>query len=108
MSTSIRISDHRYVDHVEPLGQPSVARQLTAGAASASTALSSNTCRLSIRCRNADARYVVGPGTQTANASTSHFIASGERLDISVPFGSSIGYIRAGSSDAILEVSELI
>lgn len=108
MSTSIRVPDHRYVDHVEPLGQPSVARQLTAGATSASTDLSSNTCRISIRCRNSDARYVVGVGTQIANASTSHFIASGERLDISVPFGSSIGYIRAGASDAILEVSELI
>lgn len=93
---------------MEPLGIPSVARQLTAGSASASTALTSNVSRLSIRCRNADARYVVGVGTQTANASTSHFIANGERIDIAVPQGASIGYIRAATTDAILEITELI
>lgn len=108
MSTTISIPNNRYIDNVEILGQPSVAYQLTTGAASASTTLSTNTCRISIRCRNADSRYVIGMGTQTANASTSHFIANGERLDIAVPPGASIGYIRAGSADGILEVSELI
>lgn len=108
MSTTRNVPNNRYVDRVEPLGIPSVARQLTAGSASASTALTSNVSRLSIRCRNADARYVVGVGTQTANASTSHFIANGERIDIAVPQGASIGYIRAATTDAILEITELI
>lgn len=108
MSTTIQVPNNRFVDHVEPLGQPGVARQLTAGASSASTALTSNVGRISVRCRNADARYVIGKGIQTANASTSHFIAAGERLDLAVPLGSSIGYIRAGSNDGILEVTELI
>jgi hypothetical protein len=108
MSTTRNVPNNRYVDRVEPLGTPSVARQLTAGTASASTALTSNVSRLSIRCRNADTRYVVGVGTQTANASTSHFIANGERIDIAVPQGASIGYIRAGTTDGILEITELV
>ena len=108
MSTTIQVPNNRFVDHVEPLGKPGVARQLTAGVASASTALTTNISRVSIRCRNADVRFRVGVGTQTANASTSHFIAAGERLDLAVPFNSAIGYIRAGSNDGILEVTELI
>lgn len=106
-STTRNNPNYRHVDHVEPLGIPAVARQLTAGSASASTTLTSNISRISIRCRNADARYVIGVGTQTANASSSHFIANGERIDIAVPQGSSIGYIRVGTTDAILEVTEL-
>ena len=108
MSTTRNVPNNRYVDRVEPLGTPSVARQLTAGSTSASTALTSNISRLSIRCRNADVRYVVGIGTQTASASTSHFIANGERIDIAVPIGATIGYIRAGSTDGILEITELV
>lgn len=107
-STTRNNPNNRYVERVEPLGVPSVARQLTAGSASTSTALTSNISRISIRCRNADARYVVGVGAQTANASTSHFIANGERIDIAVPQGSSIGYIRATTTDAILEITELV
>ena len=108
MSTTIQVPNNRFVDHVEPLGRPGVSRQLAAGVASASTALTTNVGRISIRCRNADVRFVIGVGTQTANASTSHFIAAGERLDLAVPFKAAIGYIRAGSNDGILEVSELI
>jgi hypothetical protein len=95
---------------VEPLGIPSVARQLTATASSQSTALTANVSRISIRARTCDIRYVVGVGTQTANASTSHFIANGERLDIAVPFGGSIGVIRdtAASVDGSLAVTELV
>ena len=96
-------------DHVEPLGIPSVARQLTATATSASTTLTANISRISIRARSCDIRYVVGVGTQTANATTSHFIANGERLDIAVPFGASIGVIResAATVNGSLAVTEL-
>jgi hypothetical protein len=94
---------------VDPLGIPTVARQLAATATSASTALTATTSRISIRARFADIRFVVGVGTQTANASTSHFIANGERLDIDVPLGASIGVIResAASVNGSLAVSEL-
>jgi hypothetical protein len=94
---------------VDPLGIPTVARQLTAAATSASTALTATTTRISIRARFADIRFVVGVGTQTANASTSHFIANGERLDIDVPLGASIGVIResAATVNGSLAVSEL-
>lgn len=92
----------------EPLGLPSVSRQLAAGSASANTALTTTCRRLSIRARSADIRYVLGTTSQTANASTSHFIAQDERLDIDVPSTTpNIAVIRAGSVDGTLEVTEL-
>lgn len=111
MTYTASVDNGRFsADAVEPLGIPSVARQLTATATSASTTLTANVSRISIRARSCDIRYVVGVGTQTANASTSHFIANGERLDIGIPFGASIGVIRdtAATVDGSLTVTELI
>ncbi len=92
---------------VEPLGRPLEARQLPAGATSANTALT-NTCRrASILARSADIRYSIGSVPQTANASTSHLISLGERLDVELPGTPNIAVIRAGGTDGVLEVSEL-
>ena len=109
MSTTINIPNNRYVDHVETLGIPTVARQLTATATSANTVLTANISRISIRARGCDIRYVVGVGAQTANASTSHFIANGERLDLAVPSGANIAVIResAATVNGSLDVTEL-
>jgi hypothetical protein len=54
-------------------------------------------------------RYVVGTGAQTANASTSHFIAQDERLDIAVPAGATIAAIReaAATVNGFLDITEL-
>lgn len=95
---------------VSPLGIPGVASQLTATNISANTALTATVTRISLRARNADIRYIVGTGVQTANGSTSHFIANGERLDIGVPLSANIGYIRdsAAGTNGILEVTELV
>jgi hypothetical protein len=85
MTYTTSVSNGLYsADAVEPLGIPTVARQLAATTTSANTTLTANISRISIRARFADIRYVVGVGAQTANASTSHFIANGERLDIAV------------------------
>lgn len=92
---------------VDTLGLPTVARQLAAGATSANTALTATCRRISIYARTADIRYSVGTVAQTANATTSHWIASGERLDIDVPAGANIAVIRAGTTDGVLELSEL-
>lgn len=110
MSTTHTINNGAYVDHVEPLGQPGVARQLTATTTSANTALTANISRISIRARGCDIRYAIGVGTQTANASTSHFIANGERLDLAVPFNANIAVIResAATVNGSLAVTELI
>ena len=110
MSTTVNIPNNRFVEHVEPLGIPGVARQLTATNTSQSTALTANISRISIRARGCDIRYRIGVGTQTANASTSHFIANGERLDLAVPQGASIAVIREASAtvDGSLAVTELI
>jgi hypothetical protein len=93
----------------EPLGIPTVARQLAVTTTSASIALTAGCKRISIRARGCDMRYVVGVGAQTANASTSHFIAQDERLDIAVPAGSTIAAIResAALANGSLAITEL-
>lgn len=91
----------------EPLGLPIVARQLAAGAASANLALTVGTNRISVYARDADIRYALGTSAQTATG-TSHFIASGERLDLVAPIGTpNIAAIRAGTTDGTLEITEL-
>jgi hypothetical protein len=110
MTYTTSVSNGLYsADAVEPLGIPTVARQLAATVTSANTTLTANISRISIRARFADIRYVVGVGAQTANASTSHFIANGERLDIAVPLGASIAVIResAATVNGSLDVTEL-
>ena len=92
----------------EPLGIPGAARQLAAGATTANTALTAGVFRISMRAVNADIRFAVGAGSQTANATTSHFIANGERLDFAVPPDANIAVIRDGSTSGTLEVTELI
>lgn len=93
----------------EPLGRPTVARQLAASTSSASVGLTAGCTRISIRARGADLRYVVGVGAQTANASTSHFIGQDERLDIALLAGSTIAVIRdtAATADGSLAITEL-
>jgi hypothetical protein len=90
----------------DTLGAAGVARQLSAGAASANTALTTTCRRVSIHARGADIRYVIGTGAQTASG-TSHYIASGERLDLNVPASAQIAVIRAGTVDGTLELTEL-
>lgn len=92
----------------EPLGIPGAARQLAAGATTANTALTAGVFRISMRAVGADIRFALGAGSQTANATTSHFIANGERLDFAVPPDANIAVIRDGSTNGTLEVTELI
>lgn len=91
----------------EPLGQPSVARQLAAGATSVNTALTASADRISIFARGGAIRFSIGSTSQTATG-TSHYIASGERLDFRLPDTPNIAVIRADETDCTLEVSELI
>ena len=96
-----------YDNSVEPLGKAGAAKQLTAGSASANTALSTSVRRISIRAVGADIRFSIGTGTQTANGNTSHYIANGERLDFAVPKNANIGVIRDGTVNGTLELTEL-
>jgi hypothetical protein len=95
--------------YMEPLGIPTVARELAVTTTSASVVLTAGCRRMSIRARLCDMRYVVGTGAQTANASTSHFIAQDERLDIMVPAGATIAAIRESTTTAngSLAITEL-
>jgi hypothetical protein len=105
--TVIRRPDGSYVEAVEPLGLPSVARQITVNGTSSNTALTATCRRLSMRAIGADMRYAIGSSLQTASA-TSHFIANGERLDLAVPATPNIAVIRDAGTDGILELTELI
>tara|TARA_R100000008_G_scaffold53603_1_gene32572 strand:+ start:271 stop:594 length:324 start_codon:yes stop_codon:yes gene_type:complete len=88
------------------LRKPGVARQLAAGSSSANTALTTTCERISIHCVSQACRYAIGTGAQTANASTSHFIAAAERLDLDVPLSANIAVIRDGNSDGTIELTE--
>lgn len=92
---------------VEPLGIPSVARQLTVTDTSASVTLTSTCTRISMYARSAAIRFVVGTGAQTAT-STSHFLDANNGMDIRVPLGATIAAIRDGEINATLEISELV
>ena len=94
----------------ETLGVPTIARQLAVTATTASVALTATCRRISIKARGCDMRYVIGVGAQTANAATSHFIESGERLDLAVPAGATIAAIResAATSNGSLAITELV
>ena len=95
-----------FTSRVEFLGHPGVARQLAAGASSANTALTAGIYRISMRAVGADIRFAIGQGAQTA-AATSSFIADGERLDFAITNGSNIAILRAGSTNGVLELTEL-
>lgn len=88
----------------DPLGTPGVARTIAAGATAGSAALTSTVTRCSILALGGAIRFSIS-GTAVATA-PSHYIASGERLDIRVPAGTTISAIRV-SADATLEVTEL-
>jgi hypothetical protein len=86
-----------------------VARQQAATTSPATITLTTTVRRVSIAARTSNLRYSVGTGSVVANASTSHFIAAGERLDIAVPANGLIGVIRdaGATTDGVLEVTEL-
>ena len=91
----------------EPLGQAGVARKIAAGASSSNTALTATCKRISMRAVTADIRYSIGTTSQTATTD-SHFIASGERLDLAVPLGANIAVIRDAATSGTLELTELV
>lgn len=94
---------------VEPLGKVGAARKIASSTISSRVTLTAGCKRISIRARGCDMRYAVGDSSVTANASTSHFIAQDERMDIGVNSGSSIAAIREALAvvDGTLEISEL-
>lgn len=93
---------------LEILGTPGVSRQLAATGTAANTTLSATCRRISMRAVGANIRFLIGSSSQTAHGSTSHFIADGERLDFALPATPNISVIRAGSTDGVLEVTELV
>lgn len=94
---------------VEPLGRVTAARKIPSSTISTRVTLTVGCKRVSVRARGCDIRYAVGDNTVTADASTSHFIAQDERLDIAVTGSDSIAAVRESLAvvDGILEITEL-
>jgi hypothetical protein len=109
VASSVTTADGTTLQYVEPLGIPSVARQQAVTVVSANVVLTSTVRRISIKARSCDMRYSVGTIAQVANATTSHFIEAGERLDIAVPLNANIAVIRdtAAAVNGTLCVTEL-
>lgn len=97
---------------VETFLHPGVARQLTATSSGQSQQLTPECRRINFYCRNSDCRYTIGTTDQasTVNADSSHYVVENERVSISIPAGSYIGYIRdsASQKNGIIELSELL
>jgi hypothetical protein len=91
---------------VEPLGVPTVALSLQADTNANTVALTETCRRISMRAVGAACRYKIGTGYITATTSD-HYIGAEERLDIAVPLGAYISVIRAGSTNAVIEITEL-
>ena len=90
----------------EPLGIPSLARQISAISTSTNAVLTDGILRISMYASGASIRYSIGSSTQTATVS-SHLIANGERLDVKLPATPNIAVLRANSTDGVLEITEL-
>lgn len=108
-NTGLPMGDASSPMYTEPLGIPGEPRSQAATTASADVTLTSTVTRISIKARTSDLRYKVGVGAQTASATTSHYIESGERLDIAVPLGAHIAVIRDSGAtvDGVLCITEL-
>lgn len=91
---------------VEPLGIPKYqgAHQVNVTATNIFVPLDKT--RISLKARYCDMRFEVAA---VANATTSHFIEAGERLDIAIPPSTGIAVIRDSSStiNGKLEITEL-
>jgi hypothetical protein len=84
------------------------ARTITLGATSVNLALTS-TCRfVSILCTGGNhCHYQIGVGAQTASSST-HYLKTGERINLAVPIGANIAAIQGTGSSDTLFITELV
>lgn len=89
---------------VEPLGEPSVSRQIAVSATSVNTAMTPTCRRLSMRT-TIDVFYRIGRTSQTA-VLTDHLLAAGERIDISTMPNCNIAF-RTASGTGTVYISEL-
>lgn len=98
-------ADGTYSVSTNQLGQALVARQLTVSSTSTNTVLSTAARKITMYA-TADTRFSIGSSPQTASP-TSHFIAAGERLDLSLPITPNIAVILASGGAGTLELSEI-
>lgn len=94
----------------DPTGRPLKATSIPVSGTSQSIALLDETTRVSILAVAGPVRYELQVGASvTASATTSHYLASGERLDLSRPQGAArLAVIRdSGSAATAVEVTEL-
>lgn len=89
---------------VDAVYQPGVARQLAAGAASASVTLTASCRKVRLHARGDHVRYAIG----AAATATSHYLAAGDTIEIGVPASAALHAIRGGAVDSTLEITEYV
>lgn len=94
-------------NNVEPLSSLGVARQLSVTSTSNSATLTTTVTRMSLVANGCAMRFVIGTGAQTANASTSHYLQTGERMDVSCATSSTVAAIALYGGTGTLEITEL-
>jgi len=107
MSTTRNVNRDRFADQVDIHSFLGASFEATVGATSTSITVSSSCEKVLVHCRNNPILFRVGMGPQTAIA-TDHFIANGETRTFRVPPGATLAFIRHGSSDGIINVSEML
>lgn len=89
----------------EPLGSLGVSRTLPVTGTAASATLTTTCRRVSLVALTADLCLTVDGTTATTS---SHYLQAGERIDLLLTAATTISAIRAGATDAVLRISELV
>ena len=89
---------------------PAAAKTISVSGSSSNQTISTGTRAISIYARGGDLYYIVGNDTQTATTS-GHYLAAGERIDISVSGFASpniAAIMGPGGASATLHISEMV
>lgn len=103
-----RIINGNTYEVVETLAILGVPRKLTASAASSNIALTEGIRGIRITAVGSAVRFDAGSGPRTATVN-SHYLGAEQSMDIAVTSQApNIACMRAGSTDAALEISEML
>lgn len=99
------------VPYVNTLMDIGAAKRVAAGAVTANVAIAAEARAVSIHARGGAIRYAVGTAEAiAASATTSHYLAQGERAEFMVSDPCWIAAIRGSDAgaDGVLEITELL
>jgi len=107
---SVVLRDSNGHDYAEIIGKEGAVSVMTAGAASTQSSVfgdSVTLIRIAVAVTNSHVHYAIGTNP-TANTTTCSLIPSGALLHIAVQPGQKIAFIRGGSTDINVTVTEIV